>query len=163
MAAQFVVELEERGFRLATSSCLVLILWGRDPLRDDLERISALQRALVAEHGYCVSLSVVPDKLAVKIGDGVREASADNLREFADTNLGAAVVVAQGGMRATLVRTLITGIQLIAFAPIKQRVFSSTRDALAWLAARPKLRPEHAAELVELDAEIRALIAQATA
>ena len=156
--AELAVAYDDEGVRIACASCLVVIIWLGSPRREQMEQVTAIQRVIVAEHGYCVSLSIVQDRLSVNVGEGVKEASAENMKEFASTNLGAAVVVEQGGIRATIIRSLITGIQLVAFSPLKQRVFGSTADALGWLGARPGL-PKDKSELISgLDPQLQALL-----
>ena len=151
------MELDDETLCLAHHGCLVLVFWVRSPTPDNIERISALQRRVVDTHGYLVSLSSVPGDLEVSPDEATKRATANNLREFSESNLGIAVLVRQGGIRATLIRTVMTGIQLLALSPVKQRVFSELEPSLAWLRDRPGLSPAHADSILPLREDVDAL------
>ena len=149
--------IEDPRFCVAAHDRLIVIIWGRDPQRQDLEGLTLKQREHVAAHGHCVTLTVIRAKLSVRVSDGTREASADNFREFSGLNKGAAVVVEGGGLWASLIRSVMTGIQMLSFAVLPQKMFDSIEEAAHWVACRPGLEPPLSAEVDAIIAEIHEL------
>lgn len=153
-ASPMAIRWEEPGFCVAAHDSLVAVIWGRDARREDLEQLANAQRAAVDTHGHCAVMTVIRAGLSMSIGDGVREASEDNLREFADVHRGSALVVEAGGLRAAFFRSVITSVQLLARSPVSQKVFNNIDDSVTWLLEQPGMPADMPAARDEIIAGI---------
>jgi hypothetical protein len=136
----------EPGFCVAVHAFLVVSVWGRVSVAADIEHLSRVQRQVVAEHGYCATLSIIRAGLSTTVTDDVREAGNANVREFAHVNRGSAMVVEGGGFRVVFFRSLLTSVQLLTRSSLKQKVFESIDDGVGWLLERPGVDPALAGE-----------------
>jgi hypothetical protein len=133
------VRCEADHFCVARRGPLVVVVWGREVEGPDLERLSEVQREVVAAFGHCLVLSIVRAGLTMMVKDEVRKGGENNLREFGSTTLGSAMVIETGGLRASFFRSVITGIQLVARSRVPQKVFDNIDEALRWLLSQPKV------------------------
>lgn len=128
---------DEQHFCVARRCGLVVVVWGREVEAADLERLAKTQREVIAEHGHCLVMSIIRAGLSMSVKDDVRRAGEQNLRDFAATTLGSAMVVEAGGIRASFFRSVITGIHLATRSKVQQKVFDNIDEAVGWLMARP--------------------------
>ena len=152
-ASLLEIRREAEGFCVASRGCLVVVVWGRDVVAQDLELLSEVQREVVASVGHNVVLSIIRAGLSMSVNEGVREGGQANLREFQDATLASVMVVEAGGMRAAFFRSVVTGIHLVTRTKVEQRVFDSIDEGVRWLLARPGVDPQTVAERDALIAE----------
>lgn len=136
-----VVRHADARFCVASCASMVIAVWGRVAVADDVRALGRVQREVVAEHGYCMVLTIIRAGLETTLEDGVREAGQDNAREFAGVNRGAALIIEGGGFRLVFFRSILTSQQLLSRTPIKQRVFDSIDGGVQWLLERPGVEP----------------------
>lgn len=140
-----VSHAEEQGFCVATHGCLVVAIWGREVVIDDLERIAEAQRQVVAQLGHCATITIVRAKPTLGVSAEIRAAAAKNLQEFADLNRGTVMVVEAGGARAIFFRSIVMSVYLLARTATPQKVFSTIDEAFGWVLERPGIDPATAA------------------
>ncbi|GEM_PF-3926665 len=128
---------EEENFCVAVYRFLVVVVWGRDICGADVERLGEVQRTVVEEFGHCAVASVVRSDFKLNVGDAVRKGAERNLKEMAEVTLATVLVVESGGLRASVVRSVITGVHLVARTKVPQKVFNDIGDALRWVVTRP--------------------------
>ncbi|PRP95843.1 hypothetical protein ENSA5_37120 [Enhygromyxa salina] len=150
------LEIRHRGTHFCVAACesLVVVVCGRVVDTVDLDLIAKVQRELSDEWGHFVALTIIRAGLEMTVTDEVRERSARNMREFATTTLGSALVVESGGFRAVFFRSVLTSLQLVSRSPVKQKVFSDIGEALRWLLARPGVEAKAAAAIDSLVADV---------
>lgn len=119
----------------------MISVWGRAITSEDVARTVGFQHDLVARWGRFVVVSIFRAGVDTSIDEGVRESGQDALREFADTQIGSALVIEDGGLRVIMIRTVLTSIQLLSRSPIKQRAFVDLSPALTWLLGLPRVDP----------------------
>lgn len=114
------------------NSLLLNIHW--DELRlQHLTAIAAACDQIIKDHGSMTSLIVLRGAVNVDLSNETRRASASLTAKCNPYNTGQAVVVEANGFMASLARSVITGINLLARAKASQKVFQDTREATAWL------------------------------
>ncbi|NUP12542.1 MAG: hypothetical protein HOW73_41390 [Polyangiaceae bacterium] len=123
------------------SSLLVNIHW--DELR--LEQLASIATAceyVVAREGRLTSIIVMRGNVNIDLSAEARRAGASLTTRFEQYNTGQALVIESDGFRASLARSVITGIHLVARSRASQRVFQDPREATKWLCSLPKQPPE---------------------
>ncbi len=117
-------------------SFLLNIHW--DELRlQHLISIANVCDQIIKDHGSLTSLILLRGAVNVDLSNETRKASAALTAKCNPYNTGQAVVVEANGFMASLARSVITGINLLARAKTSQRVFQDTREATAWLVSLP--------------------------
>ena len=121
-------------------SFLLNIHW--DDMR--VQNIAALAQvcdAVVKEHGTLTSLVFLRGAINVDLSNDMRKAAASLTERFNAFSAGQAMVIEANGFMASLARSVITGINLVARAKTNQRVFQDPREASEWLLGLPS-QPE---------------------
>jgi hypothetical protein len=95
----------------------------------------ALSATLVAHPGATAHLHIVEVAGRGGVRAGPRDAMTKIARELDGKLTAAAFVVPEGGFMPALIRSLITGILLIASRQTKTHTFAEVDDALRWLNA----------------------------
>jgi hypothetical protein len=137
---------------IAVGDCLVVVLseslsvLGVNAIRRGLEWLEA-------EHGRCGYLSIIP-KRATHLDDAARKMMGDVVRRHTHHIDAAAMVVGGTGFRATVVRSIITGIHLASSATHPLKVFATLDPALDWYT---RSRPNRITEAAELRHAVCAL------
>jgi hypothetical protein len=117
-------------------SFLLDIHW--DELRlQHLISIANVCDQIIKDHGSLTSLILLRGAVNVDLSNEMRKASAALTAKCNPYNTGQAVVVEANGFMASLARSVITGINLLARAKTSQRVFQDTREATGWLVGLP--------------------------
>ena len=81
------------------------------------------------------SIVVMRGQFNFSLTPEARKAGAALTKEFAATNTGQAIVIEADGFRASLARSLITGVNLLSGSRSKQRVFQVAKESVPWLCA----------------------------
>lgn len=151
------VRRESTNFCVARDRALVVVVWGRDVIADDLAQLSEVQREVVGAYEHCVVTSIIRAGLSLAVKEDARKAGERNLAEFEGYTLGSAMVVEAGGLRASFFRSVVTGIQLVTRSAVPQKVFHNIDDSMRWLLAFPGVDPSTAQNVDELIAGAYAL------
>lgn len=117
-------------------SLLLNIHW--DELRlEHLNSIAAACESVIKECGSMTSIVVMRGGVNVDLSTEARRAIADMMPRFDRHNRAQAVVVEADGFMASLARSVITGINLVARNRANQKVFQSSEEATRWLLELP--------------------------
>jgi len=113
-------------------SLLLIIHWNELQLQH-LASITAACDQVVREHKQMTSLIIMRGAVNVDLSSDARRAGANLTNKYERYNTGQAIVVEASGFMASLARSVITGINLLARSKASQRVFQDSREATAWL------------------------------
>jgi hypothetical protein len=115
-------------------SLLVNVHWNEMEL-DHFRNIGKACTQLVREHRQMCSIVVMRGQFNFSLSPEARRAGAALTKEFANTNTGQAIVIEAAGFRASLARSLITGVNLMSGSRSRQRVFQDVKESIVWLCA----------------------------
>src|SRR5579859_7409443 len=125
---------------------------------DHFRTLGRVCSQLVAEHKQMSSLVVMRGEFNFSLSPEARKAGASLTREFASSNTGQAIVIEAAGFRASLARSLITGVNLLSGSRSKQKVFQDLDEAVGWVCGQPGQPPELRDGGSKILAEIRKLL-----
>lgn len=83
------------------------------------------------------SITVLVGELTLQVDPQVRAIATEIAKEAAAVAVAGAVVVPASGWMATVFRSIITGVHLVARVKTPNRVFSELHEAVRWIAAQP--------------------------
>ena len=83
------------------------------------------------------SITLLVGELTLQVDPQVRAIATEIAKEAAAVAVAGAVVVPASGWMATVFRSIITGVHLIARVNTPNRVFSELHEAVRWVAAQP--------------------------
>jgi hypothetical protein len=109
---------------------------------DHFRTIGKACTQLVREHKQMSSIIVMRGEFNFSLTPEARKAGAALTKEFAGTNTGQAILVEAAGFRASLARSLITGVNMLSGSRSRQRVFQDARETVTWLCALDNQPPE---------------------
>ena len=131
-ATELTIEHREEGFALASWEHVLISVWWRQLRLEDLDNLQRVQRAFLRHHDKIAAVTVLRATIRANVGDGIREKSAELAREFGERVFGSAVVIEASGVRATVFRSILTGISLLSRSPSATKPFSDVRSACDW-------------------------------
>jgi hypothetical protein len=152
-----LIHEEPDQFLYQYRSLLVNIHWNELQLAH-LQSITRACEKLTDEHKQMTSLIVLRGAVNVDLSNDARKAGANLTMRFEKLSVGQAVVVEASGFMASMARSVITGINLIARAKSPQRVFQDPREATEWLCGLPAQPPDLRTGLPKLWPAIEALL-----
>ena len=97
---------------------------------------------IVGEHQQMSSIVVMRGQFHFDLSPEARRAGAALTKEWEGYNTGQAIVIEADGFKASLARSLITGVNLLARSKAKQKVFKDPREASQWVCALENQTPE---------------------
>lgn len=128
---------DEPGFVIASwRHVLVTVFWRRACVAD-LEILEDRQEIIKKEHGRFASLSVMLAPIRTTIDEKARQKSGEMAKANGTKMIAAAVVVGDSGLRATIMRSILTGIMLLGRTASPTKPFSNVPDATQWLLSIP--------------------------
>ena len=89
--------------------------------------------AIVGEHKQMSSIVVMRGEFSFNLSPEARRAAAAMTKEWESFNTGQALIVEADGFKASLARSLITGVNLLARSKARQRVFKDPHEATQWV------------------------------
>jgi hypothetical protein len=136
-----IVGKVDGGARVLRCASLVVSVHPRASTVEDLRFIHGACQRIAAEHTQMCSLTLL---LQAGMGlDGpTRDAAKALASDFRDVSIGQAIVYGGEGLQASLVRSVLTGVNLLARARAPQRVFTRANEAVRWLSGLPQQVPE---------------------
>jgi hypothetical protein len=105
------------------------------------EIASACYRAVedaAAKHAGRACVLVVIEPKAPTPDPPVRAQTAETMRNVADRITGWAVVVEGGGLRPTIVRSVLVAINMMSRSVLDTKYFETVDEAAQWLKSRPR-------------------------
>ena len=128
-------------FLYGYGSLLVNVHW--DELRlHHLGIITDVCDGIVKRHDKLTSIIVLRGNVNVDLSAETRTAAANLTARFEKGNNGQAIIIEADGFRASLARSVITGINLFARSRASQRVFQNPKEATEWLCTLPTQPPD---------------------
>jgi hypothetical protein len=124
-----------------------MLVWLKGPTMGAIEEVANFLLEYEKE-GKVIDLAVVIHPTDEYPDDAARSALAKSMRSSAISRI--ALVNEGTGFRASIVRSIISGIALLTRSPVPQKVFSSIEDAQAWLTSCAESAPYHPGELREV-------------
>jgi hypothetical protein len=110
-----------------------------------LEHFRAINEAcalIVGEHQQMCSIVVMRGQFHFDLTPEARRAGAALTKEWEGFNTGQAIVIEADGFKASLARSLITGVNLLARSKARQKVFKDPHEASQWVCALDNQTPE---------------------
>jgi hypothetical protein len=110
-----------------------------------VEHFRAINEAcaqIVGEHKQMCSIVVMRGQFHFDLTPEARRAGAALTKEWEGFNTGQAIVIEADGFKASLARSLITGVNLLARSKAKQKVFKDPHEATQWVCALENQTPE---------------------
>lgn len=129
------------GVRVLRHGSLVVSVHPRASTVDDITTIHRVCRRVIAEHPQMSSITILLEA-GMALDGPTRDAAKALASDFRETSIGQAVVFGDDGLRASLVRSILTGVNLVAGARAPQRVFKRTEDAVRWVCGLPRQAAE---------------------
>jgi hypothetical protein len=137
-AMPFHLSLDRPSLTLASSGSFFVARFGATTVAD-LDDMLKAQLEVIKRHGHLTTLSLVPISTeTTKVSDEVKQKSVQVTRALGKQQRGSATVVLGTGLGATIIRTFMTGFNLLAKNPFPQKTFSDPHEAHAWLSALPQ-------------------------
>jgi len=122
-------------------SFLLNIHW--DDMRvQNITALAGVCDQIVKQHGSLTSLVFLRGGINVDLSSDMRKAAAMLTEKFNPHSTGQAMVIEAGGFMASLARSVITGVNLLARAKTTQKVFQNPQEAAEWLLGLPTQPPE---------------------
>lgn len=136
MTEQLHVIRNDESLLVASYGVMCIAIWNQKPTLPLFEEQRAALAASAARHpGRTLFLCVVSDNTDPP-DSPVRDASVKMLRDHAKDLIGCACVIEGSGFRAAITRSVLTGMVLVARAPVPLAFFQNTSDAVDWLRSR---------------------------
>jgi hypothetical protein len=127
----------DRHHRMGTWGPIFFVLWKGEVEPRTADRIQVSLRAFAQTlGGQRAALLTVVAQDAPMPSSEARTALSNVLRHGADAVLASAVVMEGDGFRASMVRSVATGLAIVARQPFPHRVFARTEDAVEWIDLR---------------------------
>ena len=102
-----------------------------------LELLEEAEQALIVREKRIYSVTVVPEMQVKPMGGDVRAKAVELSNRFGPSLDGIAVVIEGGGFGASMTRSIVTGIGMIAsMRGVQMRTFDRVSEALAWIASQ---------------------------
>jgi hypothetical protein len=125
-----------RSFSARGIGRVAVLIWHTEVSLDGAKAIEAVfaqlrRRNFAKGFGF---LTIIESKSDINAPTAARQAIAQALSDYGGEIRAAAIVYEAGGFKATIVRSVITAINLASSTRFPNRVFSNTRHALDWLA-----------------------------
>ncbi len=124
-----------RSFSARSIGRVAVLIWHTEVT---LEGVKALGEVFAELRGQNFAeglgfLTIIESKTDLRPPAAVRQSVAQILRDYGGDICAAAVAYEADGFKATIVRSVITAINLASSSRFPNRVFSHTRHALGWL------------------------------
>jgi hypothetical protein len=140
---------EEGDFMSVVAGPLAVQVWRRETTPDGLDALERLHDTVRAAHPKMAFLIYV-DEAAAPPSAAARTRIAEMMRR-SDRTVAAALVFPGHGFKASMMRGVVTGLNLVAGYPFPYRTFATLASALGWLRAAVDLPPDLERTLASLE------------
>lgn len=157
------IEAADSAHGLATSGCLVIMLWRGPATRERLSAASMLVRDHAARTGANVGVLSIIEAGAPQPGEAERRELSPDMRALAPSMAAAAFVLEGGGPEAEQTLRVALQIDELRGAPMVQKYCFDAREATAWIVARCSdagLDTPSRAELLDAIEALRAALSE---
>jgi hypothetical protein len=146
-----------RDHLIATWSNVVILIWRKETTGVGVAGLQSVYDNHALQNRSGVFLTTIVEEQAETPTQEIRKALARFLEKGGGRTLLSAVVHEGSGFRAAFVRSIVTGVSLLAKLPYPHKVFSSVNEATVWFrvnAPVPQAWTEE--DLLEAIRELRA-------
>lgn len=112
---------------------MMLAVHWREFRKEHFELIGRACAAIEDEHGMMSSIVVLRGNFRLTLDYDARQAAADLTAQCEPFNIGQALVIEADGFKASIARSLLTGVNLIARSKAQQRTFKDPKEGIHWL------------------------------
>lgn len=134
------IQTKSPQIRLWSSGTLLLCEYVSNATVESLEEVSKAQQAIVAAHGKVSSLQFVSGELG-KVDDAVKKKAAEMTKMLEKQTVGSAVVMPGNSLSAMMIRTVVTGINMMSRSTSPTKCYATITEALSWLQSLPTQDP----------------------
>lgn len=127
-SAALTLEHEDGGFRIGTFGSAVLIRFEGAPGPEQLEHVFTVQQKLVEATGNKVAMVSVIFPAGLSFDDEARKKSSKLLAKMRDDILVGTQIVTKAGFFASIIRSVMIGVQAMAKPEYPTKICSSIRD-----------------------------------
>jgi hypothetical protein len=128
------VEIDEPDYKVAVADSTFVLLW-RGAATPERARLVCAAISRRAAHGRFVAITVVEENAPPPEGPA-RQIFAATMREIRHSIAGNAYFMPISGFRGSVIRSVITGLNLLAGDPYPTRAFDALPPAARWVAGR---------------------------
>jgi hypothetical protein len=157
MFEPFKIEKNQRFYLF--HSLILDVFWG-DLNVEHVLSISGICEHVVQKYGQLTSVIVVRGDYGIDLSPEMRRAGANLTAKYEKVNLAQALVMEEEGFRASMARSAITAVNLLARSRTKQRVFKDPYEATLWVASLEVQPPEIRSAADNLATWVRKLLAE---
>lgn len=147
--------LHDSDFCTAAWREVFVIIWRHNTTMAGVDACREGIGALGEAHPKGVAQLTIVEPGAPMPSAATRDALAAVLRDFATTIKVSGVCFEGAGFRAAAVRSVVTGINLVAKQPFPHKVFATVNAAASWLGPSLPEGPAPSREIVEAVADLR--------
>jgi hypothetical protein len=127
--------------RVFSSGPLLVVDYVTAGTVESLEDTFKHQQALIASHGKISTLQIVTGAVG-KIDDAVKKKAAEMTKAMENKVFGSAIVIPGTSLSAMMIRTVVTGINMVSKSSTPQKCYGTVAEALTWLQSFPGQSPE---------------------
>lgn len=159
----FQIALDRPSMTVALFDSLIAVRFGQTTIAD-LDDLVRLQGDVVKRHGHFSMLGLVEiGNTAVKVSDEVKAKSLEMTKVHGKHSRGSATVIMGTGLGAAVIRTFMTGFNLMSKSPFPTKTFSNPTEGLTWLSSTPnqsddvkKVSADDAVRVLKMSAQAKA-------
>jgi hypothetical protein len=135
---------------IATYRHLAIIIWKVNTTLEGVRALREAARALAGAHPAGIGLLTLVEEGAPAPSGPARASMAQAAQTLGDVVRASAVTFEGDGLRASLVRAVVSGVNLVAKQPFPHQVFATVQAASQWLGPRlgPAIEPREIAQAV---------------
>jgi hypothetical protein len=157
MFEPFKIEKDQRFYLY--HSLILDVFWGSLSL-DHVLSISGVCEHVTRKYGSLSSIIVVRGDYGIDLSPEMRRAGANLTTKYEKANLAQALVMEEEGFRASMARSAITAVNLLARSRTKQRVFKDPHEAALWICSLDAQPPQIRLAAHKLADALRQLLAE---
>jgi hypothetical protein len=151
-------KLEQHQHFYLHGSLIVNVIWG-DVRLETLLSIAGVCEHVVRQHGRLSSVVVVRGDYGIELSPELRRAGANLVTKFDKHQIGQALVLEDEGFRASMARSAITAVNLLARSRTRQRVFKDAHEATLWVCSDEQQPADIRSEARNIAGAVRQLLA----
>jgi hypothetical protein len=131
-----LIDTNSKVVRLYGSGSLTLVKYLSTGTVGMLDELLRYQRSLVATHGHISLLQVIPAEQS-KWDDAFKKKAADVTRELERHMICSAIVIPGSSLGAMMLRTMVTGINMLSRSKLATKCFGTVPEGLHFLQGLP--------------------------
>lgn len=143
--------------RLFTSGTLILVEYVEPATVEAFDEVFVHQLNIGKSKGQ-LSMVMVASAVASKIEDDVKKKAAEVTKALEKYSVGTALIIPGNSLTSMMVRTVVTGINMVTRSASPTKCYATVQEGLSWLQSLPK---QDAATKLITAAEIEALCSPA--